>query len=108
MAMSLGGEYQIPMITYRHWARVAGELHVSADGIFDRIRAMTLELPDLAASVRTQMEAEGLGHPTVTRLTQLLASRATVCLRALNPPAGVGQQQQRRRHHHHHHRGGNA
>jgi serine/threonine-protein kinase HipA len=87
MAMRIGGEYQMRMIAARHWIRAAGDLHISSNWLLDRLRTMAVELPDFAATVRNQMTAAGLEHPTVTLLTEQLARRATVCLRMLNRPA---------------------
>jgi hypothetical protein len=49
----------------------------------DLLRSMALELPDQAAFVLHQMEAEGLAHPTVTEMTQQLQKRAVACQKLL-------------------------
>jgi serine/threonine-protein kinase HipA len=87
MAMKIGGEYLVRNIGARHWQRVAGELHMQPERLNDLLRSMALELPDQAAFVLHQMEAEGLAHTTVTEMTRQLQKRAVACQKLLTTAA---------------------
>tara|TARA_R110000868_G_scaffold269911_1_gene529359 strand:+ start:141 stop:1418 length:1278 start_codon:yes stop_codon:yes gene_type:complete len=83
LAMRIGGEYRLRDITARDWARLAGGLRLSADGLRDRIGDLAGRLPDAAAAARDEIAREGLAHGVIDRLTDRLADRAAECAQAV-------------------------
>jgi len=79
LAMKIGGEYRLRNITLRHWDRLAADVHTDRDALIDRIGTMAAGFPDLVATIQTQVEAQGLSHPTISSLAQRLKSRAKLC-----------------------------
>jgi serine/threonine-protein kinase HipA len=76
LAMKIGGEYRLRNIGLRHWQRLAADLHLDEAKLIDRIREMAKAMPDHASSTQKQVEAEGLSHVTIPRLSARLKARA--------------------------------
>lgn len=88
LAMKIGGEYRLRDISLRNWQRLAADVHADRDALIDRIRAMAAGFPDLVATIQTQVEGQGLSHPTISALAQRLKSRARLCLARLETKSG--------------------
>jgi serine/threonine-protein kinase HipA len=83
LAMKIGGEYRLRYIGLRNWKKFAVDLRLQEDWLIERIRAMAASLPDQAATIQSELEAEGLLHGTITRLARRLTARATSCKKLL-------------------------
>ena len=83
LAMKIGGEYRLSNIGLRHWQKMATELRLDEEALIDRVRAMTITLPDTVTDVQATTEEEGLSHETISKLAQRLKMRAVTCLRIL-------------------------
>ena len=83
LAMKIGGEYRLGNIGVRQWKRLAVELRLDEAKLIDRIRTMAQAMPDQASTIQKQLEAEGLSHLTITRLSRRLKARAVACQRLL-------------------------
>jgi serine/threonine-protein kinase HipA len=79
LAMKVGGEYRLRNIGLRHWHRLAAEVRVDPQRLVDRMRSMAAALPELASTIREELEAEGLSHQTIGLLARRLQSRAKLC-----------------------------
>jgi serine/threonine-protein kinase HipA len=79
LAMKIGGEYRLRNIGLRHWRKLAADVHIDAESLITRIRAMAAAMPDLIATIQKEVEAEGLAHPTIVVLSRGLKSRAKNC-----------------------------
>lgn len=76
LAMKIGGEYRLRDIGLKHWRRFAAESRLDFEPVRSRISMMTAMLPDLAATVRDQIAAEGGAHPLNEKLASVFADRA--------------------------------
>jgi len=76
LAMKVGGEYRLRDIHLRHWRRFAEENRLDFEPVRSRIGRMAAMLPDLAATVRDQIAAEGAPHPINDKLASIFADRA--------------------------------
>jgi len=83
LAMKIGGEYKLGLISLRQWQRFARETHVNADELIARLEAMAKQLPDEADDARQRAQAEGLDEAIIDRLATRLIERAGHCERLL-------------------------
>lgn len=89
LAMKVGGEYRLRDIRLRQWVKLAADLHVDEAKLIDRIREMAVAMPDQATSTLKQVEAKGLSHPIMTRLSTRLKARAISCQKLLGVRGSV-------------------
>jgi len=87
LAMKIGGEYRLRNISLRHWDRLAAQVRTDGEAFVGRISGMAAGLPDLAATIQKEIEAEGLSHRTITVLCQRLKSSAKSCQKLLGTKA---------------------
>lgn len=83
LAMKIGGIYRLRDIGIKPWQKLAAEVRLDPDRLIARIQSFTDALPDHASTIRTRVEAEGLSHPLITRLTSELVARSAHCRRLL-------------------------
>jgi serine/threonine-protein kinase HipA len=89
LAMKIGGEDRLRNMVLPRWEKCAVDLRLDVDlrhdkdALLGRILIMALEPPDQATTVLEKMKADGLSHPTVTKLAEGLKARATACLQIL-------------------------
>jgi len=76
LAMKIGGDYLLGNIRLTQWRRFAEENRLDFDEVRGRIADMAAKLPDLAATVRDQIAAEGAPHPLNDKLAGVFADRA--------------------------------
>ncbi|MEO8746052.1 MAG: type II toxin-antitoxin system HipA family toxin, partial [Rhodanobacter sp.] len=60
-------------IRRHHWEKLLRSARVDVDAALARITAMASALPDHATELARVMQSEGLKHPILDRLPQLLA-----------------------------------
>jgi serine/threonine-protein kinase HipA len=87
LAMKIGGEYLLRDIRLKHWRRFAEENRLDFNQVRSRIADMAAKLPDLAATVRDQIAAEGAPHPLNGKLASIFADRAKWVQGELEGPA---------------------
>lgn len=68
--------YRLDQVTLRRWVRWAGRVRIDGDRLVDTIRALADELPDALATIVLDMRGQGLDHPVIDRLSDLLPRRA--------------------------------
>ena len=76
LAMKVGGYYEVDKIMPRHWERCARAARFPADETISMIRHGIAALPDLASQCAAECRREGLDHPILGKLADLLAGRA--------------------------------
>lgn len=79
MPMKIGGIYRLRNIGVAQWKKLAAEVRIDSDRLISRIGALAESLPDHAATIKKRVEAEGLAHPLIEKLTNQLQSRAKQC-----------------------------
>lgn len=87
LAMKIGGEYRLRDIGLKHWRRFAEENRLDFEPVRSRISMMAAMLPDLAATVRDQIAAEGAPHPLNEKLASIFADRANWVQGELDRPS---------------------
>ena len=87
MATRIGSKYRLDEIHARHWARLASELRLPAAELLEMGQAMAEALPGAFAETVERARSEGLGHPVMARMGDLLPARAQQCARILAGPA---------------------
>jgi serine/threonine-protein kinase HipA len=75
-AMKIGGEYRMRDIGPRQWRKQAKDLRLDADVLVLRIRDLARKIPDALVDVSHAAEADGLDHPLIERLSQMIIERA--------------------------------
>lgn len=83
-AMKIGGEYRLRDIGPRQWRQLAVDLKLDRDTLVDRIRDLACAIPDRLADLHRAIEQEGLDHPLIHRLSDVLIERAGRCLRIID------------------------
>lgn len=75
MVMNIGGHYEMEAIMPRHWERLAKSARFSPNKTIALMRRHIARLPDLAASCAAHCQAEGVTHPIIPKLADLIALR---------------------------------
>ncbi|MCG7504877.1 type II toxin-antitoxin system HipA family toxin [Mesorhizobium retamae] len=81
LAMKVGGYYEIEKIMPRHWERCARAGRFPGEETIAIIRHFIEVLPDMAFKCAVECLQEGLTHPILRRLPDLLAKRAATLRR---------------------------
>lgn len=79
LSMKIGREYRLRDIGSRQWRKLAGEVRRDPDALIERVRSITAQLPDNVTDVSNRIAQEGVTHATVTRLADVLTTRAALC-----------------------------
>lgn len=83
MAMRIGREYLVWKIGRRHWERLAHDCALEPGGVVARVRELLAAVPDhLADSCRAARD-EGLDHPVLAALADVIRENATRCSRQM-------------------------
>ncbi len=78
-----GVVYAFEEVGTRHWSKFAAEARLPAAQVLDAGRDMAARIPDALQQVVAQARIEGVNHPVVARLVELLSARAERCARLL-------------------------
>lgn len=84
LAMKISGVYRLRDIGINQWKKLAAELRLDSDRLITRIQGFTAVLPEHVSSIRTRLEAEGLSHPLIARLSNELVARFAQCRKLLH------------------------
>jgi serine/threonine-protein kinase HipA len=76
VSMKIGGEYRLRNIQPRHWRKLAAELKLDPDKTLRRVSELAGQLADHVSTVKQQMVSEGLKHPIIPRLAEVVTKRA--------------------------------
>jgi len=76
MAMKIGNTYHLRDIRLHHWTSLLRDARVDIDAGIARIAAMAEALPDHASDLARDMREDGLDHPILQTLPDLLAIHA--------------------------------
>ncbi|WP_202948626.1 hypothetical protein [Novosphingobium sp. AP12] len=83
LAMKIGGKYRLREISMRNWEKLCEEVALDPVKVFGRIREMAARLPGEAMKVRGGMQAAGMNHRLVDRLTECLKINSWKCAELL-------------------------
>lgn len=83
LAMKLGSTYQMNPVS-SPWPRLAADLGLAEDDVRDHARHILKAAPDAFSSAATDPGVQSLNSSLPTRLTDLVASRTTVCAKLLD------------------------
>lgn len=76
LSMKIGGEYRLRNIQPRHWCKLAAELKLDPDKMLRRVSDLAGQLADHVSTVKQLMMSEGLKHPIIPRLAEVVTRRA--------------------------------
>lgn len=79
LAMKIGGEYRLNDIGARQWSKLAREIRIDAEKLFDELRTMAVQMPDAVSDAQKRARTEGLDHKIIGRLAERLTARAKAC-----------------------------
>ena len=83
MATRIGGKYRLDEVHSRHWMKFATEVRLPPADVIDGGRAIAETLPALVAITVGEVRANGLDHPILKRMTEVLNARSNHCARVL-------------------------
>ena len=83
LAMKIGGESRLGYIQVRHWERFAAEVGLPPDGVLEICESLAAQIPDRLSDVVAAARSEGVDHPIVDRLVEVVAAHAKGCLSSL-------------------------
>jgi serine/threonine-protein kinase HipA len=83
VAMSIGDQYDIPLIGFTEWQALASACRVNLETLLNRLRHLGDALPDVISAARDQALTDGLNREVITTLATVLikhtkARRATL------------------------------
>ena len=84
LAMKVGPEYRLHNIGRPQWSTLARELRVPEAQVMAQVHRMCAEIADRASDVRTRLRAEGLTHPILDTLVDVIGARAARCQRVMH------------------------
>ena len=62
---------------------MAAELRLESDALIQRVDSFARQLPELAESIRRQLNKEGIKHNILDRLAQTITERSIHCRKLL-------------------------
>ncbi len=83
MVVKIGGKYLLDEVHSHHWARFAREARLPAADVIGMGRTMAETLPAAFARIVDDARANGLDHPILQRMTEVLNARSERCARVL-------------------------
>ncbi len=86
LAMKLGGHYRVREIGARELRKTGEELGLDRGVFLARCRELCAALPPAAEAVHDECSQNGLDHPILERLANVLKARARKCASALRGP----------------------
>ena len=87
MATKIGGKYRLEQVYSRHWVRFAKEVRLSPAEVLDMGKSMVETLPAAFAATVDEAHANGLDHPILQRMIEVLNARSQHCARVLEAAA---------------------
>lgn len=87
MATKIGGRYRLEELYSRHWVRFAKEVHLPPAEVLDAGQTIAETLPSAFAEIVEEAYANGLAHPILQRMIEVLIARSEYCARVLKAAA---------------------
>ena len=87
MATKIGGKYLLEEVQSRHWVKFATEVRLPPADVIDMGKTMAEMLPAGFAQTVDDARANGLDHPILQRMTDILTARSVQCARVLEAAA---------------------
>ena len=87
MATKIGGKYLLEEVQSRHWVKFATEVRLPPADVIDMGKAMAEMLPAAFAQTVDDARANGLDHPILQIMTDILTARSVQCARVLEAAA---------------------
>ena len=79
----IGGKYLLNEVHSRHWVKFATEVRLPSAEVIDMGKATTATVPTLVAETVNDACVNGLDHPILQRLAEMLNVRSEHCARVL-------------------------
>ena len=83
LATKIGGKYLLDKVHSRHWVRFAAETRLPPANVIDMAKTMAAKLPAAFAQTVDDARADGLDHPILQRMIEILNARSKHCARVL-------------------------
>ncbi len=83
MATRIGGKYLLDEVRSRHWVKFAREVCLPPAEVLGMGRAMAETLPAAVGATVDNARADGLDHPILQRMIEVLGPRSEHCARVL-------------------------
>ena len=83
MATKIGGKYPLDEVLSRHWVRFATEVRLPPAAVIDMGKTIAETLPTVLAKTVDDARANGLDHPILQRMIEVLSARSNHCARVL-------------------------
>ena len=83
MATKIGGKYPLDEVLSRHWVRFATEVRLPPAAVIDMGKTTAETLPTVLAKTVDDARANGLDHPILQRMIEVLSARSNHCARVL-------------------------
>ena len=87
MATKIGGKYLLEEVRSRHWVKFATEVRLPPADVIDMGKAMAEMLPAAFAQTVDDARANGLDHPILQSMSDILTARSVQCARVLEAAA---------------------
>ncbi len=87
MATKIGGKYLLEEVQSRHWVKFATEVRLPPSDVIDMGKAMAEMLPAAFAQTVDDARANGLDHPILQSMSDILTARSVQCARVLEAAA---------------------
>jgi serine/threonine-protein kinase HipA len=84
VAMSIGDQYDIPLIGFTEWQALASACSVNQETLLNRLRHLGDALPDVISAARDQALTDGLNREVITTLATVLIKHAKARRATLN------------------------
>ncbi len=83
MAARIGGKYLLEEVCSRHWAKFATEVRLPPAEVLGMGKGMAETLPAAFGETVADARANGLNHPILQRMIEVLNARSNHCVRVL-------------------------
>ncbi len=87
MATRIGGKYRLEEVASRHWSRFAADVRLPPAEFLDMGVAMAEALPAAFGEIVERARADGLDHPILERMVEVLDARSARCAQVLRSAA---------------------
>ena len=84
LATRVGGKYLLEEIGLRQWEKFATESRLPKGEVLRACREMAHDMPGTVHAVADEARRDGLDHPVIGRLADMLSARAERCVRLLS------------------------
>lgn len=83
LAMRIAGEYRAHFIRGRHWRRLADEIGLDQQEVWDNLKQLVSAVPDAASAAAADARGADLEPEFIDRFEKLVTKNADVCARLL-------------------------